>query len=401
MGKKLFGNEFVTERENGVYLEEIQVNSLCNENKSPFFVYLESKIIQNIRTFKKSLDDVFNSSKFYYSTKANYLQNVLEIIDQNNVPFEIISNMEFSLLKKYNLNTQDLLIGGPYLPKDFIIAALKEKDPIFTVYNIEDLKKIDLLSREYKNNKVEIILRFIPPKDSGHLGIPYNQKSIESLENTFKSLENCSLIGILSHYGTQMNTNDKYRLNSKFISNIATELEAHGILKPKIFDFGGGFPNASSLKKNNLLDIFQIIKDTVENSGFSDITYYFEPGRYIIGDAAVCLMKVVHIDENKNYLFVNSGNHILPRFAKNSFRFYDISIPIKNYNHPMTFYGIMLSNDILTKNYNFTKLVSVNDYILAMNCGAYCHTFSNRFPYKPPDILTISGDKILSRNSDF
>ena len=49
--------------------------------------------------------------------------------------------------------------------------------------------------------------------------------------------------------------------------------------------------------------------------------------------------------------------------------------------------------DVLAKNYFFTKHIRVGDLVLITNTGAYCLTFSNRFPYSLPIILLVTDDK--------
>jgi hypothetical protein len=49
---------------------------------------------------------------------------------------------------------------------------------------------------------------------------------------------------------------------------------------------------------------------------------------------------------------------------------------------------------VLAKNYFFTQNLREEDNVLVMNTGAYCLTFSNRFPYTLPIILVIEGDTI-------
>jgi len=87
---------------------------------------------------------------------------------------------------------------------------------------------------------------------------------------------------------------------------------------------------------------------------------------------------------------VNAGGYILPRFAKNAHRIYNLNHSLKNYNTPINIHGITSSDtDILAKNYNFIKNSSLGDKLLVTNCGAYSLTFSNRFPYKFPQIVFI------------
>jgi len=62
--------------------------------------------------------------------------------------------------------------------------------------------------------------------------------------------------------------------------------------------------------------------------------------------------------------------------------------------------------DVLAKNYFFTKNLKENDIVLVTNVGAYTLTFSNRFPYTLPKILLVKGRTITEifnplRNYDF
>ncbi len=393
MYKNIFGNELITIRNDNFFLDEISVKELCSKYKTPFFAFSKNKIEQNINQFNSALADVFRSYKINYSVKANYMNEILGIINKCNINFEIISNYEFKILKNNNFCTENMLIGGPYLQNELIESALNEKNPLFTLYNINDIKRIDNIAKK-KGKKANILLRFIAPKKNSHLGINNNEKTIDEIVKCYSKLENIKIIGILSHYGTSINTFDKYELNAKYISEMAIKLEKRGVLEPKIFDFGGGFPIASSFNQKKLIKTFNIIKNVVEENGFNNISYHFEPGRYIVGDSGVCMMKIINIALDRSYFFVNAGNHILPRFAKNPIRFYDINKPLKNYNTPVHIYGIVLSDeDILVKNYNFSSYFSLGDIILAINCGAYSYTFSNRFPYEKPHSILIDGEK--------
>ena len=48
------------------------------------------------------------------------------------------------------------------------------------------------------------------------------------------------------------------------------------------------------------------------------------------------------------------------------------------------------------EDYFFTENIEKGDSILVSNVGAYCLTFSNRFPYVLPEILMINNKQIKS-----
>ena len=176
-------------------------------------------------------------------------------------------------------------------------------------------------------------------------------------------------------------------------------------LSSELINLGGGFPIASVMKEKRLVEIFQEIYSTLKNEGYGKIKCIFEPGRYIIGDAGCCISKVIKTNINgkknkNNYIIVDSGTYILPRFAKNPLRFYCLNRPLSHYNFPIDIFGIIPSeDDVLVKNYNFIDSIKVGDYILITNCGAYSYTFSNRFPYSPPNHYIINGSIIKNLNT--
>jgi diaminopimelate decarboxylase len=390
MGKPVFGNNYITFEKNSFYLDKTPISNLHKCYNTPFFVFMRNKIIENIKMFENTLADVFNSYRFSYSTKANYLEEILKIISERNIPFEIISEFEYNLIKNNGLNTENLLVGGPYLPKSFINLVIKEKNPIFVIYSIDDLRKLNEIAIIKNQPKIKVILRFKSNKKNSFLGLVDDDETLQLLSKEFGKLNNLKAVGILSHYGTQLNSIEKYISNAKFISNLACKLEDLGILIPEIFNFGGGFPNASACKKTMLKMIFSAVKKTVENCGYKNITYYFEPGRFIVGDTGIAIIEIINKFPKRKLIYVNAGGYILPRFAKNAHRIYNLNRSLKNYNTPINIHGITSSDtDILAKNYNFIKDSTIGDKILVTNCGAYSLTFSNRFPYKFPQIVFV------------
>ncbi|KKM89707.1 hypothetical protein LCGC14_1245910, partial [marine sediment metagenome] len=119
---------------------------------------------------------------------------------------------------------------------------------------------------------------------------------------------------------------------------------------------------------------------------------YFEPGRYFLGDAGLFIAKIIKVSDNR-YVFLNIGNHICPKFAKCSLRFYNASKIALSHKEPTSFLGIVPTDqDVLAKNYFFTQNLREGDIVLVTNTGAYCLTFSNRFPYSLPKILLVKDD---------
>ncbi|MFW9784575.1 MAG: hypothetical protein ACFFFB_20005, partial [Candidatus Heimdallarchaeota archaeon] len=96
-----------------------------------------------------------------------------------------------------------------------------------------------------------------------------------------------------------------------------------------------------------------------------------------------------------------------PKFAKNSLRFYNITQINKPHKTKTSIGGILPTDqDVLAKNYFFTREINKGELVLIMNAGAYTLTFSNRFPYSLPNIFLINEKGVeqifdASYNHDF
>jgi diaminopimelate decarboxylase len=393
MEKEIFGNPLVKEINGEIKLDKVSLNSLKNTISTPFYLILAEKIRENIRTLQTITQKVFGIGKIQisYSVKANYMDCVLREVNKQNLPFEIISQFEYDLLKKYGLNTDNLIVGGPYLPNSLIESIIEEKNPLFILYNADQIQRVNRIAQDRKL-EVNALLRFTAPKITGHLGFLPNSSTFTLLKAIIPNCDNIRFMGTHSHYGTQINSQDTYKKNIKYIIEITRKLENLNLITPEIFDIGGGLPNAGSIKENQLITLFTLIKNEFEKNGFPAPRICMEPGRYIVEDAGLFLMKIIDVNKEKSTCFVNAGTYVLPRFARNSLRFYNIDQSLSHYNKKITIYGIVPSEeDILIKNYNFSPTNEIGNKILVMNCGAYAFTFSTRFPYKIPPVVFIDG----------
>jgi len=401
MGKCLYGNSFIKITPSGILLDQVPLKDLTQQVSSPFFIFFQNKLSENIQRLRSIGNSIFSNFRIVYSIKANYLVPILKEIDAISVPFELISEYEYAILKRESLSTENLIVGGPYLPDSFITEIIKEKNPIFVIYSIGQAHRLDKIAKKAETT-VKALVRFTAPKSESHLGLSLNDTTLNHLEQVTHSCGNIELIGVNSHYGTQLNSRDSYVKNAHYLAEITRVLESKGIFIPKMLNLGGGFPNASVIKNSQLVTILSDIKNELNQFGYSNLEIIFEPGRYIVEDIGVFIMNLIEVSDCSHSLYVNAGTNFLPRFARNSLRFYNADQPISHYNNQVTIYGnIPSEEEILTKNYNFSSINHVGDHILVLNCGAYCITFSNRFPYKKPKIVFIYGSSFTVHEMDF
>jgi diaminopimelate decarboxylase len=385
--KKVAGNPYLKAKNNSLYLDQVTINSFLKNCDTPIMIFLQNRIMDNINTFKEVFNSTFEGFEFFYSYKANFLPEIIEIITSSGVGAEVISLPELKLALKHDVPPDKILVGGPYLSNNLIIKSLLVNVKEIVIYNISDIKRVNDLAKKY--NKIqEVCLRVNSSKYQSKLGINLTSENLQKLKLLIKFCKNIKIKTILSHFSTQMNSFQQFKKNIKAISIAYKDLENIGF-DIRNLNLGGGFPEATVMPKSQLKKIATNIKTELESLHISYESIYFEPGRYLVGDSAVFLSKVINTDKER-WIFLDIGNHICPWFAKCSLRFYNASRINAAHKFKVSIAGIVPTDqDVLAKNYFMTKKIDKGDLILVTNVGAYTLTFSNRFPYRLPCIFLV------------
>lgn len=394
----LYGNKYVNIRNDQLYLDKISVSKMVDDNGTPCFMFLENKIRENITQIQTCFQGIFPKTAGFYSIKANYLPEIIEIVKNMNFGAEIISDFELNLLIQCHFPPSHIIAGGPYLPESFLIQLLSYGISLIVVYDLDDLMKIARVQASKPQfSKIEIILRFTNPKYTGRHGIRYTLKNIQYIKEFIEQNPQIRIVGIASHLGTQMNSYEEYRSNFRFLNDIYQTLQNNSKLKQTIqyINIGGGFPNADSLPYKQLTEIFSKLKKEFDHLDWNSLSLLYEPGRYILGDAGFCTASIIKLDQEYHTAILNIGTQFIPKFMKSSLRFYDIDKIIDSPNSPIDFMGPIPSDeDLMIKKYYFPPSVAKGDRVLIANVGAYALTFSTRFPYNTPHLFLITGDQV-------
>ena len=390
--KKISGNPFLKKENGQIFIDLVPLEDLIKKYKTPILIFLENRIRDNIKSFRNVFNTEFKRFKCFYSLKANFLPEICKIIYSEGIGVELIGLPELKLALKIGFPPSRIIIGGPYLSKELIEASIKSKIREIIIYDLNDLKKINSIAQKFDQVQ-KICIRVNSQKFESKLGIELNEHKIKQLKESCILYQNIKLTSILSHYSTQMNDLNQYKRNIATISNNLKVLLSHNINVENI-NFGGGFPEATVMPQDQLKKIAKSIRILLDESEINYRNVYFEPGRYFIGDSGLFIAKIVKVGERR-WIFLNIGNHICPKFAKCSLRFYNASLIDKPHKYKTFIAGIVPTDqDVLAKNYFFTEQLKQGNKILVTNTGAYCLTFSNRFPYSLPKILLIKDNDV-------
>ncbi len=389
--KKISGNPYITKDNEKIFLDQVALDYFTSNFKTPLLIFLENKVRDNIRIFLEVFSSKFKKFNCYYSMKANFLPEICGIIRSENIGVEIVGLPEFNLALKTEFPPSKIIVGGPYLPTKLIEKSIENKVKEIIVYNLKDLKKINSIAKKH-NSIQNICIRANSQKYESRLGVEFTETNLRFLETMRNDLNYLNINTILSHFGTQMNNIKLFKKNINSMAENILKLNKIGIIIENI-NLGGGFPEAAVMTKTQLEKVAQNIKEILNDLKINYKSIYFEPGRYFVGDAGIFLTKIVQTFENR-WVVLNIGNHICPKFARCSLRFYNVSRIIDPHKYKTSISGIIPTDqDVLVKDYFFTETITEGDKVLVTNVGAYCLTFSNRFPYSLPNIFLIKDNE--------
>jgi len=390
--KKIAGNPYLKIENDHIFLDNVSGEEIFNHYDTPILVFLENRIRENVTSFKEVFQRIFENFECFYSFKANYLPEICKIIQSEDVGAEVISLLELKLALKLGFSPNRVIVGGPYLPKDLIEKCVQNSVKEIIVYNLNDIAKINQIAKNL-NKTQNICIRVISKKFNTRLGIDFNERNLQELKKEYQTYKNIKITTILSHYSTQMNNIEHFKTNVQSLVQNIRNLKNIGIEIENI-NLGGGFPEAVIMKKERLIQVVSSIKKIIDDSNLKYKKIYFEPGRYFVGDSGFFIAEIIKTTENR-WIFLNLGNNICPKFARNTLRFYNLSKINQAHKFKTSIAGIIPTDqDVLAKNYYFTENLDEGDYVLITNVGAYSLTFSNRFPYSLPIILLLKDRSI-------
>lgn len=390
--KKISGNQYIKKKGNIIYLDGIEMAHISKYSDTPIMIFLEARIRDNIRNFKNLIEKEFKKASIFYSFKANYLYEICEIIKSEGIGAELISLSELNLAHRLKFPPNKILAGGPYLDKKFIEQSIVNEIEEIVVYSISDINRINSIAKKY--NKIQnLCLRINSQKYDSRLGMNLFKQELNQIRLFNERCKNIQFTTILSHYSTQMNNINQFTKNAELLTEAFKKLQNSGV-KIKNINFGGGFPEAAIMPQSQLKLIFSKIHNILKDQGIEYEEIYFEPGRFLVGDAGIFIAEIIKKTEDR-WIFLNIGNNICPKFSKSSFRFYNASKIDQSHKYKTSIAGIIPTDqDVLAKNYFFNDNIEVGDKVLITNAGAYTLTFSNRFPYELPSIFLINEDTI-------
>jgi len=380
---------YIRYKNNNLFVERVSVRSLASKLSTPFYLYSEGNIIENYRSFLNNFKK--SNPLICFSVKANSNIQILKVLRKMGSGADVVSGGELLKAIKSGIKPNKIVFSGVGKTEDEIKLAIRKKILLINVESENEAVLINKIAGNLKK-RVAIGIRLNPD-----INAPTHQKiSTGKAEDKFglsktnlisfclniKKLKNLKLNAISVHIGSQILSENPFKKTLKVLEEI--------IKKTKIYfefvDLGGGFGIAykKSDRQINLKNYSNLVEKFKKKYNCNII---FEPGRAIVGNAAILVSKVQYLKKgsNKTFAILNAGMNDFMRTA-----LYDAVhniIPViknnKKNKGTLEFVGPICETTCKFIKYKKYQKLNQSDFVAISDVGAYGASLSSNYNTKP------------------
>ena len=394
-------------QKNKLFFDELDLEELSKGITTPFYLYSENLIKQNIKEYISQSND---KTLFCYSVKANSNLSILKLIASEGMGFDVVSMGELYRVIKAGCDTKKVVYSGVGKTRAEIRYALENN---ILCFNVESEGELFVINDEASamGTTANISIRVNPDvavdshpyistglKDN-KFGITY--KNALTLYIKASKLSSLNIIGIDFHIGSQITSIQPFIDSIKSIRSLVSDLKKENINITHI-DVGGGL--GISYEGEDIVRKADYIKEITDSLRDLNVNILFEPGRSVIGDCGLLVTQIQYIKESetKNFMIVdasmselirpplyNAFHKITPILKRDkSHKKYDIVGPVCE------------SADFLGKERSMNS--EVYDLLVIEDVGAYGFVLSSNYNTrpKPSEYIITNGSIREIRSAD-
>lgn len=397
-------NELLKVRNNELYVDGKRAASLAEKFGTPLLVYSQKRILANYQRLERAFACLgAKELRICYAMKANAHPEILRLLRRRGAWIDAVSPGEVEAAQRAGFPPQRILFTGTSLSEEDLRRVFQLDGVTVTIDALEQLELMkDVKERFCPEKRIKVAVRWNPGLGRGFNpavvtagkrapnGTPIKfgveEKGVVEAFQRALSL-GFHPVGLHQHLGSGWEERD-YPVVKRAVEKmvcLALRLEKVGY-SLEWLDFGGGFGPRYGLGQRvfPLERYGAMICRLVSGSGLRIQAVAVEPGKFLVADAGVLLLRVEYLKESFGQLFacVNSGTfNSLPRLAIYAHAYHEIvnGSKVRGRKMPITVAGNLCeTGDVFAKERPLP--VPRRGDILAVLCaGAYGRSMASTF----------------------
>lgn len=286
-------------------LNNEQLKALVKKYPTPFYLYDEKAIRENMREFTKAFS-IFPSFREFYAVKACPNPYILKILAAEGCGADCSSLPELMLSKMSGIEGKKVMFTSNETPAEEYQYAFKEGN----IINLDDITHIEYLKKALGGKLPETMCCRYNPGPAKHgcnsiIGKPEEAKYGMTREQILEAYKIMKAEGV-KHFGlhTMVASNelnpDFFADTAKLVFELAAEIKEKDDVRIEFTDLGGGLgiPYRPGQKKVDYNEIAQKIKklydEIIVPAGLDPLKICWECGRPITGPYGWLVSTAIH-----------------------------------------------------------------------------------------------------------
>ncbi len=387
-------------RKGELFVENVPMRKIHMQYGTPTYVYSKAAILDAFEEYQRGLEGVPHLVAF--AVKANGNVNILKMLAQRGAGADLTSGGELYLSLRAGIPGSRIVFSGVGKTDREISEALAAGILMFNIESEPELDNIAKLAGE-EGLVAPISIRVNPnidakthPKISTGLKEHKFGVAVERAMDLYRkaaTIDSLEIAGISAHIGSSLMDEGPLLHALEKILEIKKQLEQEDI-SIKYLDIGGGLGIQYEYKApTRPEDYAHQLKEKIKDKG---VTLILEPGRSLVGNAAMLLCRVQYVkrSDDRTFLVVDAGMNGLARPA--IYDAYHAIIPVQHRDGQMEQADIVgpvcESSDVFGKQRSLPAS-ETGDLLAICSAGAYGFAMASHYNgrIKPAEVM-VDGD---------
>jgi diaminopimelate decarboxylase len=399
-------------RDGHVKIGTHDLQTLADRFGTPLYVYDAETIRTSLREYVNAFFR-YRPVRVAYSVKACALIGVGAVIAREGVDASVASLGELEAARRSGFPASRMELHGNAKPDDEVAAALEARIGRFVVDGAHDVERLARLThgrrrpqpvwlRVAPGIKVDTHPHLVTGTVDSKFGAPISTGEALTQARDIASAKGLTLVGIHAHIGAQVRDARPYGELARALVAFANEVR--GATGAPISELGMGGGVAVRLRSAEeapeLGDYARAVTQPVrKDRALRGATVYVEPGRGLVGRAAVALYRVVgtkHVPKVRTFVAVDGGmgDNIRPALYGAEYTAVLASRASERATEEVTVAGRYCeSGDVLIRSVRLPTAQS-GDVLAIPATGAYSVAMSSNYNETPrPTVVLLDGER--------
>jgi diaminopimelate decarboxylase len=377
------------ERVNGtLMLENVPLPEIAARFGTPTYVYSQRTITENFLAYKNALTG--RDHRICYAMKANSNLSILKLLAGLGAGFDIVSEGELRRVLAAGGKAKDIVFSGVGKTRAEITAALEAGIGCFNVESATELARIGEIAQAH-GLRAPVSFRVNPDVDpkthpyistglkDNKFGVPF--ETALALYRQAAAHAHLQVVGIDAHIGSQITEIAPYLEALDKMLDLVEQLEREGITVHHL-DVGGGLGiTYRDEAPPTPAQLLAPLLARIDARGHSQRTLMLEPGRSIVGNAGLLLMRVEVLKQTpaKNFCIVDGAmnDYVRPAMYEAYSEIVEVTLAESTAMTYDVVGPVCESGDWLGR--NRTLAVREGDLLALLSAGAYGMSMASNY----------------------